>query len=365
MNYLQKKKIAFMSIVNRVKGFVRTVIGTLPLTLTNCVDKKSVTDYKLYGQSVQNGTPSPDTPIEIESVGEYDSVSGKYKIPVTVSGKNLIPEWKAGWIVAGTGVLNENYSTRRYTDYIPIESGVSYMVSGGGTNSNWTLYDENFKFLSGQIFGSSRHINHSSAKYVRIAHPNTDTSDIQIEKGSTITDYEPYHKPITTNIYLDEPLRKIGKNEDYIDFENGKVLRYVKRKRLTKAGTLYTIGGLVGFYTDFGFLDSNYLRTTGLSNREKTFTEIPKDSTTIWLGVNNSIVYWIGILSKLGFTTLTQMNNWLSENETWIYWVSKTPTETPITLPNLPTFKGTSVVSVDTTIQPSNAEIEYFSNIKE
>lgn len=31
-------------------------------------------------------------------------------------------------------------------------------------------------------------------------------------------------------------------------------------------------------------------------------------------------------------------------------------------LPPIPTFKGTSIISADTTIQPSNAEIEYYSN---
>lgn len=260
MNCLHKKKLAFMSIVNRVKGFIRTITGALPLTLEGCVDEESIIDYTLYGQSVQDGTPTPETPVEVESVGEFDESTGKYKIPIKVSGND---------------------------------------------------------------------------------------------------------KSMTTNIYLDEPLRKVGDYADYIDFENGNVVRYVKRKRLTKAGTLYTIGGLVGFYTGFGFLDGNYFRIKGLSNREKTFTETLKDGTTIWLGVNNSIVYWIGILSKLGFTTLEQMNSWLSENETWIYWATKTPTEEHIELPNLPTFKGTNIISADTTVQPSNAEIEYYSNVKE
>ena len=31
-------------------------------------------------------------------------------------------------------------------------------------------------------------------------------SNIQIEEGSTATDYEPYHEPTTTNIYLNEPI---------------------------------------------------------------------------------------------------------------------------------------------------------------
>jgi hypothetical protein len=34
-------------------------------------------------------------------------------------------------------------------------------------------------------------------------------------------------------------------------------------------------------------------------------------------------------------------------------------------LPTIPTHKGTSVITVDTTIQPSRAEIEYYSNVKE
>ena len=70
MNYLQKKKLAFMSIVNKVKGFVRTIIGIPPLTLPNCVDEDSLISYKIYGDSVQDGTPSPDNPIEVVSVGE-------------------------------------------------------------------------------------------------------------------------------------------------------------------------------------------------------------------------------------------------------------------------------------------------------
>ena len=342
MNYLQKKKLAFMSIVNSVKGFVRNITGVFPLTLPNCVDEESITDYTIYGNSVQDGTPTPDNPIEVECVGEktknlvtttdgyianygasrfikyesatqeftvngfglmnyvylpetipsgtttsiyaeivnddYELVKGSlaiggygtnnswqnnisfnatksktqrrvytatadtdkicffvdvnaevknvkvrityavhdslfeefepygYKIPIIVSGKNLISNWNAGWCTA-QGVLNTtDYPNRRYTDFIPIKPNTSYYVSGGGTNSNWTVYDENYNYLYGQIFGSTREVKRSSAKYVRLAHPNSNVGAIQLEEGTTATDYEPYHEPITTNIYLDEPL---------------------------------------------------------------------------------------------------------------------------------------------------------------
>ena len=70
MNYLQKKKLAFMSIVNSVKGFVRTVTGIPPLTLPDCVDGNSLINYNIQGNSIQNGTPTPETPVEVESVGK-------------------------------------------------------------------------------------------------------------------------------------------------------------------------------------------------------------------------------------------------------------------------------------------------------
>lgn len=47
-------------------------------------------DYKLYGNSIQDGTPTPDNPIEIQSVGDLvtDAESehyGKYDIPIVVN----------------------------------------------------------------------------------------------------------------------------------------------------------------------------------------------------------------------------------------------------------------------------------------
>lgn len=70
MNYFQRKKLALLSIVNNVKGFVRTVSGAMPLTLESCLDNDSIIDYKIYGESIQDGIPTPDAPVEILSVGE-------------------------------------------------------------------------------------------------------------------------------------------------------------------------------------------------------------------------------------------------------------------------------------------------------
>ena len=69
MTYLERKRTAIMRLIEGVKGFVRTVSGIPPLTLPACVDTESIIDYTISGNSVQNGTPTPDNPIEVESVG--------------------------------------------------------------------------------------------------------------------------------------------------------------------------------------------------------------------------------------------------------------------------------------------------------
>ena len=65
-----------------------TVNGKPPLTLSNSTGV-NIRKYILYGNSVQDGEPTPDNPIDIDSVGDLviDETSeyyGKYDIPITV-----------------------------------------------------------------------------------------------------------------------------------------------------------------------------------------------------------------------------------------------------------------------------------------
>ena len=65
-----------------------TVNGKPPLTLSNSAGV-NIRKYILYGNSVQDGEPTPDNPIDIDSVGDLviDETSeyyGKYDIPITV-----------------------------------------------------------------------------------------------------------------------------------------------------------------------------------------------------------------------------------------------------------------------------------------
>lgn len=62
-----------------------------PLIMENCKANKKMKQLEIYGNSFQDGTPTPDAPIEVQSVGELvtdvnDANYGKYKIPLLIKG---------------------------------------------------------------------------------------------------------------------------------------------------------------------------------------------------------------------------------------------------------------------------------------
>ena len=387
------------------EGFKNDVSG-YPLSLKHSKGK-NLKDYKIYGNSVQNGTPTPDNPVEIQSVGDktknlfdvskssgfeskyggltstidgnvitvecsvpsrsgylelgtfeagnyyisanfitgidyarlvlndkiissedYTIRNGKgiviellqdthirlyrgfsnnniskmsdiqivksnmpttyepygYKIPVKVSGTNIFD-----------GLLQEGdygTGTNRISsvNYIPVKPNTTYIFSRN--NERVYMYDEAKTQLSRVDTGTNNNkiTTTEDTRYIRVVWFGTEdtTQTIWINEGTELLDYEPYVEPITTNIYLDEPLRKIGDYADYIDFKNQKVVRNIEE------------------------IDS-----TGTLPLEESLQ------------------------------------------------VLATPTEETIELPNIPTHKGTTILSVDTIVEASNLNVSYKSFEKE
>lgn len=58
---------------------VREYTGAVPVTIT--ADGSPLLDYLITGNTIQNGTPTPDNPIMPEGCGELEA--GQYKIPIS------------------------------------------------------------------------------------------------------------------------------------------------------------------------------------------------------------------------------------------------------------------------------------------
>lgn len=267
---------------------------------------QTVENLKFYpmvveGDSIDNWQgfePTPDTPIEVESVGDKT----KNLINPKASLTTLIGVYKG---IDVTKYINQNVIlsiSLKEGKSVPkgIYFGVPYYQSGSPTQSLWFVNNGEIKYNAYNLKQLADFYPNLTIIGIGV-YPATQASwdkifdafDVQLEFGTKATDYEPYgykipvkasndDEEITTNIYLNEPLRKVGDYADYIDFKKQKVFKNVEV--IDNTGTLSLEESLNGVTDDVG---------------------------------------------------------------------------TNIELPNIPTFKGTTILSVDTTIQPSNLEVVY------
>ena len=116
-----------------------TASGT-SIVVNDSIDA-SLKAFKIYGKSTQNGTPTPDAPVDIVSVGDDGS------IVTTINGTNLF-NLKSG-VINGTNkpvtyidngfVLNaESNETRIYRFKCNLKKGISYFLSFDATKISGT-----------------------------------------------------------------------------------------------------------------------------------------------------------------------------------------------------------------------------------
>lgn len=205
-------------------------------------DNGKIVDMMIYGKSSQDGTPTPDNPVEIKSI---------VNPTIKICGKNLFDSKKFPIILnmavdTNTGKLYET-SSRKYCateEYIPFPYGgkkVSFNAS-----MSLCAYDKDYKFISSVRRNSQAPL---GTIYVRFDIRIEDKDKAQIELSENATTYEPYKEqtiqlPITLNAI---PVSSGGNVTidgqqyiaDYVDVERGKLVRMCERTTLnTKNGVI-------------------------------------------------------------------------------------------------------------------------------
>lgn len=218
-------------------GKRKTMESAPPLTFKGY--GKNLKNYRIYGNTV-NGESVGDL---VES-GEH---AGEYKVPVTVEGKNLaknnyadssamftVEEVNNFIHVSGT---NNSGTTRAYkisTENV-FPTGLYDIVNNSDTIIGYDYRDENDTFVYGTVGSNSiKTFNFPAVITRRLtvykSVPNGESIDnyfqVMIVKHGDDTDtYEPYHAPITTPIYLPEPIKMVGDEAEYIDYAEQKLHR--------------------------------------------------------------------------------------------------------------------------------------------
>lgn len=292
---------------------------------------KPLRNYNIFGNSVQEGTPSPENPVEIQSVGDLitDTASeycGKYAVPIIITGKNMfnISDFIEFYDPYMSYATEYDYYDEVNRECLRIYGGINaagralvYMENSFKENTAYTFsldcYDVfwsngfmgtfiSFVYTDGtkdSLMPEYKREDKIWKHYSITSNPDKTVQgitvsygtgmaysylkNIQIEEASTENFYEPYITPVQTDIYLDEPLRRVGDYADYVDFKGQKVIRNVK------------------------------------------------------------------VLDNTGTKPISESLGTL-----------ETATEGNISLPPLKTFKGTSIISVEAEIQPSKVTLQYY-----
>ena len=220
-------------ISNKITKFYASNQGETHITDS---DNGKIQDMMIYGKSSQDGTPTPENPVEIKSV---------VNPTIKICGKNLFDSKKFPIILnrgidTNTGNIYQSTSGK----YCATEKYIPFPYSGKKISFNASMslcaYDQDYKFISSVNKNNGRVP--SGTMYVRFDIKIEDKDKVQIELSENATPYEPYHEQTVTLPYtLNAIPVESGGNvtidgqqyiADYVDVERGKVVRIVDSSKL-------------------------------------------------------------------------------------------------------------------------------------
>lgn len=325
---------------------------------------------------------------------EYEPY-GKYKIPVVSRGKNYfsmekakLPQKTINGItmtpldderihIKGKAIDSSIQTSFRWDhSRVPIPSG-QYVCKGVfnfntffgvGVASSWVV-NMNAKLVTtvpdnAYIYYTCLFIPENTTQEF------DDIIELQIEKGTSLADrssYEPYVEPATTNVWLDEPLRKIGDNFDALDLRSKQVSRYIKEVVLDgvsngKRITSFTKHSTGLYYGICGGLSAmaNGAANVVKNSHFKAVQSVAKGNCYITAGATGCLM----VHTNQEIDEQNKWNEWLQEQynngtPVTINYARSTPIEEPLEV-ELPKLNAkTSVIEVNTGIQASNAYGKY------
>lgn len=175
-------------------------------------------------------SPSPEYPQEIKNVGKWNPETEKYEVDVNITGKNLINAsvFEQGYLKSidiGQKVSLNTETLKSFTSNMNVEAiqGASISISVRTKDKSGKKYvftDENDTIISGKwdtgmndysIFSNIQVPQNACKLYFSVVYEVENNTELQIEVGSKVTDFEPYREPQTVKLTSDRPITKWDK----------------------------------------------------------------------------------------------------------------------------------------------------------
>ena len=325
-----------------------------------------------------------------------DDYFGKYRVDMSSHGKNLfdknnINELRYMYLCYEDGLIVPDAYESLY--WIKIKPSTTYTISKmdsyrgrvafskelpnlsteirlvTGTENNpphpisaTSLSDENYLLINGY---SLTHRQNGAVNYGETITKEELLNSIQIEEGSTVTEYEPYHGSSKT-VYLNSPLL----NGDELLTKDGKLYHYHKMGKVVLDGSEdwilseHLTNNVIRFWTrkyegiSKGFTaiycDKFIYENDGVAYRTE-------DKEMIHHDLHFNIVI---LKSKLGTTDVNGFKQWLSENPTTVVYELAEPWYEPIGAYGKVVLDGSEDWYRKTSVSGGNRYAYTYANVK-
>lgn len=366
-----------------IPDIVKVAFGKV-ISLSDSKDAK-LKGLRIFGKTTQNGPPSPNAPVPLESVGDGGSVG------VTVCGKNLLKnilktETYGGitYTISDDGTITLNGTStgswRNIQTSIYLEAGKTYTMSGvqkGGATNTYYVYLEDAEKIryidtgNGVTFTPKV----SGTGYVcAVVSTGAVVSNVkirqQLEISTVATEYEPYKEAQTLTLSTPNGLPGIpvssGGNYtdstgqqwvcDEVDFTRGKYVQRIGILNKDSGWSYYNNGNndfaflqpsKLGFsHNDFrGVNDINYVNRLNLKcNCLQAFS----GGISLHAGTFSVTDYFYAKVD--GLTSTADYVSWMAENDFRLQYIIETPIETPLSAEELAQYSALHTNYPNTTI---------------
>lgn len=386
-------KVESVEILSKEAIDNQTLINTIGESRTFCLEDCADSNCKLveiYGESIQNGSPTPDNPIEIISVSGRNHIDlSNSKITNAVLGDDEtlianIHDSYYSFIVANDDLKNRFFNSLGKTFTFSVENNYGYMIGIVifGTRTNGEDYQEAVATgnkVSITIATDFTEITTLEFRMLRRTQKYTNTTDIirkvLLVEESTETFYVPNNhigfksvcdeqESITAIPLLHNMHGFLDGTRDRIYFDKGKWYDEQKTDEITFNGNEnWSLNqdseNYISFYTSYpSNMDQARVNVFGMTNyfgNLKSWGEEVADYNVeaVWVHATSSIGIKM-MKSRLSTIDENGFKQWLSKHNVHIVYKTSTTTISEITdekmitaLESIRTFKGTTNIIAD------------------
>lgn len=363
--------------------------------------ERGLKGLRVFGRTEQDGTPTPEAPVPLVSVGDDGAVE------VTAAGKNLATPFTTqtkngitltanadgSFTLDGTATMGTTFQTAAFSlpigtytislDHAPNVSGDNLYISVGNQSALMLSFRPGVNVDPVKTGTNSQETPRLVIYVNKGATINNYTAKLQLEAGSVATAYEPY-KGQTLTLTTPNGLPGIpvdsGGNYtdadgqqwvcDEVDLERGVYVQRVKRVVLDRGITGYKMNTGSAVYSLFQYSNvlGSQINPAGMISTHfhgYDFDEL-WNAKHAGIGVSSGGSLRINIENSIA-STIEEFNAWLAENPVTAQAALATPIETPLTASEIAAYKAMLSRKPTTTIYNdagAHMAVDYMADTK-